>query len=53
MRFLPCSGAVDDPVGRPRGDLQTLGAHGLPVARVRLPADDPAKAIDRLTGRLL
>jgi glucose-6-phosphate isomerase len=30
------------------GDLQTLRAHGLPAARVQLPADDLAGAIDRL-----
>jgi hypothetical protein len=53
MSFLRCSGAVDGPVGRPRGYLHTLRAHGLPVACVRLAADDPAKAIDHLTVRLL
>ncbi|MGH9243132.1 MAG: bifunctional transaldolase/phosoglucose isomerase [Acidimicrobiales bacterium] len=34
------------------GDLQSLRAHGLPVARVRLPAGDLAAAVDQLTERL-
>jgi hypothetical protein len=34
------------------GDLATLRAHDLPVARVRLAADDLAGAIDDLAGRL-
>ena len=34
------------------GDLQTLGAHGLPAARVRLAAGDLAASIDSLTERI-
>ncbi|MGI8779546.1 MAG: bifunctional transaldolase/phosoglucose isomerase [Solirubrobacteraceae bacterium] len=34
------------------GDLQTLRDHGLPAARVRLPAADPAGAITRLQEQL-
>ena len=34
------------------GDLQTLRAHGLPAARVRLPAADVAAAITRLQEQL-
>jgi hypothetical protein len=34
------------------GDLQTLRDHGLPAARVRLPADDLAGAITRLQEQL-
>ena len=34
------------------GDLQTLRAHGLPAARVRLPATDVAGAITRLQEQL-
>jgi hypothetical protein len=34
------------------GDLDTHRAHDLTVARVRLPADDLAGAIDDLTARL-
>jgi transaldolase/glucose-6-phosphate isomerase len=34
------------------GDLQTLGAHGLPAARVRLAAGDLAASIDQLRERI-
>jgi Phosphoglucose isomerase len=34
------------------GDLDTLRAHGLPVARAVLPSDDPAGAIEDLAARL-
>jgi transaldolase / glucose-6-phosphate isomerase len=34
------------------GDLQTLRDHGLPAARLRLPAGDPAGAITRLQEQL-
>jgi transaldolase / glucose-6-phosphate isomerase len=34
------------------GELETLGAHGLPAARVRLDEGDLAAAIDDITGDL-
>jgi hypothetical protein len=34
------------------GDLETLRAHGLTAVRIRVPADDPAKAINELRGSL-
>jgi len=34
------------------GDLQTLGSHGLPAARVRLAAGDLAASIDQLRERI-
>ncbi len=35
------------------GDFETLRAHGLGVARARVPAGDPAAAIDELARRLI
>jgi len=46
---LPFRRLID---ARADGDLKTLGAHGLPAARVRLDEGDLAAAIDDITGDL-